>query len=582
MPQTEMPGKGVRPFKPVKTQTLGPFRSGLPAFWIAAIYLLVSLLWILLSDRLLFMMYNDANTLVRLSNYKGYGFVFASALLIWWLVYRAFRGMSVLNRDLSVTLQSEQQLGEELTRRNQEVESARTQLIRKNEALQKYHRDIRSILYVDELTELPNRRALRRYLDHHVACRPVSPFILMYLDLDNFKLLNDVHGHSQGDAYLRALAARMRACLSRGWRLFRMGGDEFVCCHAGRLPESQLDETARLLRETCVAPIMIEGVSLHGGVSLGIARYPEHGNTADDLLKHADIAMYGAKRAGGNFSLQYSKGMSDSVARRFALESALLKALEREEFQVHYQPQVNLSNDEIIGFEALLRWRNEVLGSVSPAEFIPVAEASRQILPIGLWVFDTACQFLAELRQEGYLELTLSVNVSMLQLLQHDFTLSLVRIADRKGIPPNQLQLEITESILMQSREQVLPVLYSLRSHGFHISLDDFGQGYSSLSYLMGMPIEILKIDKTFVDAIGLPGPGEAVLGTILELGHQLNLHTVAEGVETMSQQQYLIANQCDCMQGYLFSRPLPATDAKTLLRKSAEHFQSKVKKGEA
>jgi diguanylate cyclase (GGDEF)-like protein len=548
-------------------QAAWPFRSFLPAFWIAFIYLVVSLLWILLSDRVLFMMYQDTDTLVRISNYKGYAFVFASALLIWGLSFRAFRRMAGLNRDLTDAWKSEQRLGAELVRRNQDVEAAQELLVRKNEVLQRYHRDFRAMLYVDALTGLPNRRAMRRYLAHHVARIPVSPFALMYLDLDNFKLLNDVHGHSQGDAYLRALASRMRDCLPRGWRLFRMGGDEFVCCHAGTVQETQLAETARRLREACAAPILLEGVSLHGAVSLGIARYPEHGKTVDDLLKHADIAMYGAKRGGGNDSLQYSTDMSRSVARRFALESALMQALEQEEFSVFYQPQVSLETGRITGFEALIRWRNAELGMVSPAEFIPVAEESRHILPIGLWVFQNACCFLKELRADGFLDLDLSVNVSMVQLLQQNFVASLVDMATRNGVPPERVQLEITESILMESREQVLPVLHALRTHGFHISLDDFGQGYSSLSYLMSMPIEVLKIDKTFVDNIGLPGPGEAVLGAILVLGSHLRLHTVAEGVETEAQRAFLREHHCDCMQGYLFSRPVPQAEAKALLR---------------
>ena len=548
-------------------QAAWSFRSFLPSFWIAFIYLIVSLLWILLSDRVLFMMYQDTETLVRISNYKGYAFVFVSALLIWGMSFRAMRRMVSLNHDLTDAWKSEQRLGVELARRNQDVEAAQALLLKKNEALQRYHREFRSMLYVDALTGLPNRRALRRFLDCHVAFQPISPFSLMYLDLDNFKLLNDVHGHSQGDAYLRALSARMRACLPRGWRLFRMGGDEFVCCHKGVSQETQLAEAARRLREACSTPILLEGVSLHGAVSLGIARYPEHGRTVDDLLKHADIAMYGAKRGGGNDSLQYSTDMSESVARRFALESALQSALMKEEFTVFYQPQVNLKTGKITGFEALIRWRNAELGMVSPAEFIPVAEESRRILPIGLWVFKNACLFLKELRGEGFTDLTLSVNVSMLQLLQQDFVLSLVRQTAENGIPAEQVQLEITESILMESREQVLPVLHALRAHGFHISLDDFGRGYSSLSYLMSMPIEVLKIDKTFVDSIGLPGPGESVLGTILALGSQLSFRTVAEGVETAAQRAFLLANHCDSMQGYLFSRPVPKDEAKALLR---------------
>lgn len=551
-----------------------PHRSELPAFWISAIYLAASLVWILLSDRILFMMVTDQETLIRISNYKGYGFVFASALLIWWLVFRALHRLHLANRDLSAALASEQRLGEELARRseelahrNEEIERAHGQLLKKNETLQIYQRSIRDMLYVDGLTGLPNRRSLRKYLDSQMDFIPRRPLSMCYLDLDNFKLVNDVHGHSQGDAYLRAIAARMRALLHPGWQLFRLGGDEFVCCLGREASIEELEKTAAELRDACSLPVLLDGVSVHGTVSLGIARYPEHGETAEELLKHADIAMYGAKHAGRNLSLLYHTRMAESVARRFSLETALRTALEQQEFHVVYQPQLELRSGRILGFEALLRWRSPVLGNVSPAEFIPVAEEARQILPIGLWVFQTACRFLANLKQDGFHRLSLSVNVSMLQLLQHQFTQDLCRITDETGVSPAYIQLEITESILMQSREQVLPVLHSLREHGFRISLDDFGQGYSSLSYLMSMPIQVLKIDKRFVDAIGLPGPGESVLGAILELGRLLRLQTVAEGVETEDQQRFLLSRQCDCMQGYLFSKPLSGEAALELLR---------------
>ena len=547
----------------------------MPAFWIAAVYFVVSMLWILLSDRFMFLMVRDPEALIRISNGKGYAFVFVSTLLLWWLVYHPLHRMATLNRDLSIALQSEQVLGEELVRRNDEVESAHDQLVKKNEILVRYQQEIRTMLYVDNLTGLPNRRALRKYLDRHVSLLPVRPLVLMYLDLDNFKLVNDVHGHSQGDAYLREIGRILRDRRGPGWRLFRMGGDEFVCCHAGGLEEDRVEAMAMRMRQAVSAPVLLDGVSIHGSVSLGIARFPDHGTTTDDLLKHADIAMYGAKRAGRDLSLHYDTGMSESIARRFALESALRTALERGEFSVVYQPQLDLRRNAIVGFEALLRWRNDALGQVSPAEFIPVAEESRHILPIGLWVFRTACVFLGELIEARYHDISLSVNVSMLQLLQYDFVRTLVETASQCGVAPDRIQLEITESILMQSREQVLPVLHELRRQGFHISLDDFGQGYSSLSYLMSMPIEVLKIDKRFVDAIGVTGPGEAVLGTILELGRLLRLHTVAEGVETETQRMFLLQKQCDCMQGYLFSRPVPAGEAVALLETSSREPSS-------
>ena len=276
--------------------------------------------------------------------------------------------------------------------------------------------------------------------------------------------------------------------------------------------------------------------------------------------------MFRAKQSGRGRCVVFNMDMQESVSRRFHIESALRNALADNEFHLLFQPQFELLTGRISGFEALLRWQSARLGAVPVYELIPIAEESRHILPIGAWVLDTACRFLRRVHDTGRTDMTMAINISMLQLVQDDFVDLAIRTAERNGVPNDHVELEITESILMQSRSQVVPVLQRLRVAGFKISLDDFGQGYSSLSYLMSMPISILKIDKLFIDAIDSEGPGGPVLKTILELARRLRLRTVAEGVETLKQKEFLLENGCDRLQGYWFSRPITEEAVITLL----------------
>ncbi len=539
-----------------------PFR----ALFIAAVYLVVSLLWILFSDRLVFALFEDHETLNRISSIKGYGFVFASSLLILGLTWQALNRLKSANGRLADSLDAETALREEVQMQFNELETAREQLERKNEALMQYQKAMRAMLYKDDWTSLPNRRALRGFLERHAASPHLRPLTLLYMDLDNFKLINDVYGHSRGDAYIRTVAENLRSRMGNAWVLYRMGGDEFVFCHQGPLSDMELSEATGQLLDVFSTPLSVDGASIHGSVSFGVARFPEHGTSAEDLLRNADIAMFRAKQSGRGRCVVFNMDMQEHVSRRFHIESALRDALADDEFSLLFQPQYELLTGRVSGFEALLRWRSAKLGAVPVSEFIPIAEESRHILPIGAWVLDSACRFLRRLHDTGRRDLSMAVNISMLQLVQDDFVDLAIRTAERNGVPNDKVELEITESILMQSRSQVVPVLQRLRAAGFRISLDDFGQGYSSLSYLMAMPISVLKIDKLFIDAIGNEGPGGPVLKTILELARRLRLRTVAEGVETAEQKEFLLANGCDRLQGYWFSRPIAEDAAIELL----------------
>ncbi len=474
----------------------------------------------------------------------------------------------------NITTLVEQQ--EELRQQNEQMESARLKEREKSETLIHYQQEMHSMVYKDEWTELPNRRALKEYLQKCISDNPESSMSMIYMDLDNFKLVNDVHGHSFGDAFIRSVAERLKITLPKNWILYRMGGDEFIGCSDKSESLEETIDVAQILLRAFDEPLKIGSTSIHGSLSLGMAQYPDHANNSDNLLKYADIAMYKAKKIGKNCSVMFEQSMIQPINDRYHMEEALCTALQNNEFTLHYQAQFDFVSERISGFEALLRWNSATLGHVSPASFIPIAEEARHIIPIGEWVMRQACFFLKKIHEAGFPDLKIAVNVSILQLVQTDFVNTVVDIIDSVKLPPESLELEITESILMESKDQVLPILYMLREKGFGISLDDFGQGYSSLSYLMDMPITVLKIDKLFVDAIDTAGPGRKVLGSIMELGHHLSFHIIAEGVETLEQKECLELMDCDSLQGYWFSKPLPEEEAYALF---IEHENNRDKK---
>lgn len=436
-----------------------------------------------------------------------------------------------------------------------------------NQALLDYQKSVIQLLYQDDWTGLPNRRALREYLASYITYGNGSPLTLAYVDLDNFKYINDTKGHMFGDLFIKAVAERMQSMKPKGWLIYRMGGDEFIMCFPGRKSRSEIDDCCRMVQDVFAEPLDTGIGTMFGSASIGVACYPDDTENADDLLRYADIAMYRSKQGGRKGFTLFEHHMIDPISRRLILEDGLRTATLNNEFELVYQPQLDMATGRITGFEALLRWRHPEIGMISPAEFIPVAEESRHILEMGEWVIRSACTFLKRLHDTGYVHLNIALNLSMLQLLQDDFFATATRIVQESGLEPHNVELEITETILMDAQSRVLPVLKSLRAAGFTLALDDFGKGYSSLSYLMSMPLSLLKIDKSFVDELETDSPGRTVLGKILDLGHALGLRVVAEGVETLTQKKILEQLGCDVLQGYWFSRPLRGDDAMQLAR---------------
>jgi len=427
--------------------------------------------------------------------------------------------------------------------------------IKKNEAR------LREYAYHDTLTGLPNRLALYEDFEKQITASPGKTAALFIIDSDNFKFINDSMGHSFGDILIKKMGERLTSIFKdQGSKIYRLGGDEFVLFTF----YDRIDEVFRYAQEierNFNEPIEIEENTVCITVSVGIATCPANGNSIDELIKNADIALYKAKDAGKNCYVLFSDEMHEKIKQRMLIEKHLRNAIENNELDLYYQPQVDATTGDITGFEALLRWHNRELGFVPPLSFISVAEETRLINPIGKWVLQKACSFLKKIHATGNEDVTVAVNVSIFQLLQDDFVDIVEETLYSEGIAPDCLELEITESILMESFNVISLILRKLKKLGVRIALDDFGKGYSSLSYLRQLPIDTLKIDKCFVDGILSDTESASLTGMIVKLGQNLGLTVIAEGVEEQKQMDFLKENGCHKIQGYLFSKPLPEND---------------------
>lgn len=419
---------------------------------------------------------------------------------------------------------------------------------------------IEQLAYFDVLTQLPNRTLLQDRVNTalHLARRNHSPLALMYLDLDHFKHVNDTLGHPIGDKLLVAAAQRLRQVLRDEDTLARTGGDEFVLI----LPETNTEGAAHVaqkLIELMTEDFDIEPYHLSLTLSIGIAMYPSDAREYSDLYRCADVAMFRAKADGRNSFRFFTTEMQIKSMRTLTLENALRHALERQEMQVFYQPQICLHNRQVIGAEALLRWQHPELGWVSPAEFIPIAEDTGQILAIGDWVLETACKQLQTWRSQGAADWIMAVNMSAVQFRQSSFSERVGDILKQTQLPSHLLELELTESVAMDDPTSAIEAMKSLNQQLIKLSIDDFGTGYSSLSYLKRLPIYKLKIDQSFVRDVSTDSDDEALVNAIIRMAHSLGLKTIAEGVETEAQLAILTQYHCDEAQGYLFSKPVPA-----------------------
>jgi diguanylate cyclase (GGDEF)-like protein/PAS domain S-box-containing protein len=413
----------------------------------------------------------------------------------------------------------------------------------------------------DSLTGLPNRLLLNDRLGQAIALahRHMGQVVVMFLDLDGFKHINDSLGHSTGDELLQSIAKRLEGSVRDPDTVSRQGGDEFIILlQETAHPKDAVTVIRRVLAALAEAHSIGHHV-LHVTASIGVSLYPDDGLDAETLIKNADTAMYRAKESGRGSYKFFRPEMNAVAVERQSIEEDLQGALDREEFTLHYQPKINLKTGAITGAEALIRWTSSTRGSISPVQFIPVAEDSGLILPIGAWVLREACAQQRAWADAGLLIPSVAVNVSAVQFQDERFLEDLFAILDETGLDPSYLELEVTESVLMKHAACAASILHILRNRGIRVSVDDFGTGYSSLSYLQQFPLDALKIDRSFVCGINTSAGETSIVNAIINMGRSLNLRVIAEGVETAGDLAFLKAKHCDEAQGFYFSKPVPA-----------------------
>lgn len=441
--------------------------------------------------------------------------------------------------------------------------------------------EIIRIAYYDNLTNLPNRILLKDRLKLAVAhCDRYQRLLAMlFLDLDNFKRINDTLGHVVGDLLLKEVANRLVGCVrisdsvarqnidELDTTVARLGGDEFTILLSEITDIQDVAKIARRILDAVSQPFLLNNQEVVITVSIGIIIYPSDGDNVDILLKNVDVAMYHAKNQGRNNYQFYRQSLNATAFERLELENHLHKALDRGEFLLYYQPRMDIRTGKIVGMEALLRWQHPDKGMIPPAEFINLAEETGLIVPIGEWVLNTACAQNKAWQAEGIASICMSVNLSGRQFRQQNLSEIVDRVLSDTGLDPRYLELEITESIIMQNVELTIAMFHELKGRGLQISMDDFGTGYSSFSYLTRFPLDVIKIDRSFIRYIPENQNDIAIVKAIIAMSKTLKLTIVAEGVETEQQLEFLLEQGCDAMQGFLFSRPIKAEDASKLLR---------------
>jgi diguanylate cyclase (GGDEF)-like protein len=450
---------------------------------------------------------------------------------------------------------------------------------------------ITSLAYYDSLTHLPNRLLFQDRLKQFVSRgeRYSAVAAVMFLDLDDFKRVNDTLGHSGGDQLLKKFADRLRAILRKSDSIARrniddmcarLGGDEFTIFLTDIKGFEDAAKVAERIISSLSEPFMLDNREIHITTSIGIAVYPYDGKDLDTILKNADAAMYFAKNHGKNNYQYYKQSMNASALDRLALEHDLRKAIEQGELLLHYQPQVNAESGKIIGMEALIRWMHPEKGMVPPLDFIPLAEQTGLINPISDWVVETACRQANEWLKKGFSDIKVSVNLTSHQFQQKNFVATIAGILEKSGLKSKNLSLEITESTLMQNTEMTVITLHELARLGLEFTIDDFGTGYSSLSYLTQFPIRTIKIDRSFINGINTDQGKAAIVKAVISLAHSLEMNIIAEGVETEEQMAYLQKQGCNDIQGYLFSPPVPPEEMSKFLEneKEGESICSHVK----
>ncbi|HJQ31477.1 MAG TPA: EAL domain-containing protein [Pyrinomonadaceae bacterium] len=452
------------------------------------------------------------------------------------------------------------------------------------EAKRRYERDLEELVSRrteelnhavshDEVTGLPNRVLFNDRLGQAVSAarKGGQTPAVMFIDIDRLKVVNDSLGYAAGDRLLSAVAERVGECVGEGDTVARFGGDELSLLLNSAEGAGEIADVAQSVLAAIGRPIELDGRELYATASIGVSLFPHDGDDVETLMSRAAAAMYRAREQGGNCYRFYSPDMNEEALRRLSLECDLRRALEREEFVVHYQPQVELATGRFVGAEALVRWNHPRLGLVPPAEFIPLAETTGLIVPVGEWVLRTAVRQCGDWQKLGFGPLRVAVNLSPRQFQQSGLVETVRGSLLEAGLDPRSLELEVTESSVVSNRDAAVATLREMRAVGVRVAIDDFGTGHSNLCYLKHLPVDTLKIDRAFVRDLATDTNDEAIVGAVVKLGHSLGLSVKAEGVEEESQSRLLSALGCDEAQGYLFGRPLPADAFEKLLREGKE-----------
>lgn len=421
---------------------------------------------------------------------------------------------------------------------------------------------IRKLAYYDSLTGLPNRAYFNQLMDEYIQTKSYDKFAIFLIDIDNFKAINDSLGHSYGDEIIIKVAEHLKKHINKDSELIRFGGDEFLIIVHNIKTNAELKCFAEVIIDEFNKPFINEGLVFPITLSMGVATYPFDGQQPDELLKHADMALYDIKVNGKNGYKMFSFELDETFNKRLTLERDLRKAISNMEFELYYQPKLDVSKGRVLGYEALLRWNHPVNGMVSPLEFIPLAEETGLIIPIGEWVICESIKQLKEWHRMGYAELTIAVNLSARQFRDVHLIDLFKRIYNEMDVDMSRLELEITESTALEDIKFAVHILNNLKKLGIKVSLDDFGTGYSSLNYLTQLPIDYLKIDKSFLNNTIKHRSGEEIIKSVINLAHACDIKVIAEGVETKEQMDFLRNEDCDMIQGYYISKPVPIEEA--------------------
>ncbi len=529
------------------------------ALGIVLIYAFFGITWILTSDLLVNAIFTDQQLISKISIGKGWIYVMITSLLIYVLLHR-------LLKRIHHEEQMQKDQYSQLEMANRKLGESRKEVEDQYKTLMEYKEQLYHLAYRDQLTSLPNRLQFYNHIAQKIGQVSKSEkMALMILDLDHFKYVNDIFGHEYGDKILVQIADSLSELMNGHFTLYRLGGDEFGVI-AEKTTQEEIVAFSEMILDHFQNLNFPDDMQLT--MSIGIAISPDFALDHHDIIKYADVALFEAKDCGRNNYKFFEVDLKQQVDQKVLYQNLLKEAVKRNELVLHYQPQINLKTGEIRGFEALIRWNNPKLGFVPPMKFIPLAEETKQIIEIGEWVLKESLIFGNYLHERLGKYVRISVNVSPVQWIHGDVVDTIDRMLKAYHYPPGFLEIELTESILIQTFDMVIPKLKRLKHMGVSIALDDFGTGYSSLNYLKKLPISTLKIDKSFIDGLFDEKNNQTILNTIIELGHSMTLEVIAEGVEVKKQLNFMAENRCDCVQGFIFSKPIPQDDVEAYIIK--------------